>query len=125
VSARDIQFRENQITLGKGVDTFCPLGPEVVTADEIPDPSALHVASYLNGERMQSSPASDMIFSVPQLIEFLTRIVTLHPGDVVSTGTPAGVGAFRKPPVWLKPGDEITVEVDRIGRLTNPVVAGW
>ncbi len=125
VSARDIQFKDNQITLGKGVDTFSPLGPEVVTADEILDPSQLHVASYLNGEQMQSSPTSDMIFSAARLIEFLTTIVTLDPGDVVTTGTPAGVGAFRKPPVWMKPGDEITVEVDRIGRLTNPVVAGW
>jgi 2,4-diketo-3-deoxy-L-fuconate hydrolase len=125
VSARDIQFKDNQITLGKGVDTFSPLGPEVVTADEIPDPSQLHVASYLNGEQMQSSPTSDMIFSAARLIEFLTAIVTLDPGDVVTTGTPAGVGAFRKPPVWMKPGDEITVEVDRIGRMTNPVTAGW
>jgi 2,4-diketo-3-deoxy-L-fuconate hydrolase len=125
VSARDIQFRDNQITLGKGVDTFCPLGPEVVTADEIGDPSQLHVASYLNGEQMQSSSTADMVSSVSQLIAFLSRIVTLEPGDVVSTGTPAGVGAFRDPPVWLKPGDEITVEVDRIGRLTNPVEAGW
>ncbi len=125
VSARDIQFKDNQITLGKGVDTFSPLGPEVVTADEIPDPQALHVAAYLNGKQMQSSPASDMIFSPARLLEFLTAIVTLHPGDVVSTGTPAGVGAFRTPPVWMQPGDEVTVEVDRIGRLTNPVVAGW
>ena len=125
VSARDIQFKDNQITLGKGVDTFSPLGPEVVTADEIPDPQALHVASYLNGEQMQSSPCGDMIFPVARLIEFLTAIVTLDPGDVLTTGTPAGVGTFRDPPVWMKPGDEITVEVDRIGRLTNPVAAGW
>jgi 2-keto-4-pentenoate hydratase/2-oxohepta-3-ene-1,7-dioic acid hydratase in catechol pathway len=125
VSARDIQFKDNQITLGKGVDTFSPLGPEVVTADEIPDPQALQVSSYLNGEQMQSSPTSEMIFSVARLIEFLTRIVTLEPGDVVTTGTPAGVGTFRDPPVWMQPGDEITVEVNRIGRLTNPVVAGW
>ena len=125
VSARDIQFKGNQITLGKGVDTFSPLGPEVVTADEIPDPQRLHVSSYLNGERMQSTPTSDMIFSVARLIAFLSQIVTLDPGDIVSTGTPAGVGAFRKPPVWMKPGDEITVEVNAIGRLTNPVEAGW
>jgi 2,4-diketo-3-deoxy-L-fuconate hydrolase len=125
VSARDIQFKDSQITLGKGVDTFSPIGPEIVTADEIPDPQQLHVSSYLNGEQMQSSPASDMIFSAARLIEFLTAIVTLDPGDVLTTGTPAGVGAFRKPPVWMKAGDEITVEVDRIGRLTNPVVAAW
>jgi 2-keto-4-pentenoate hydratase/2-oxohepta-3-ene-1,7-dioic acid hydratase in catechol pathway len=125
VSARDIQFRDAQITLGKGVDTFAPLGPEVVTADEIPDPQALRVSAHLNGEPMQSAPTSDMIFPVARLLEFLTSLVTLHPGDVVSTGTPAGVGTFRNPPVWLQPGDEITVEVDRIGRLTNPVAAGW
>ncbi len=125
VSARDIQFKDNQITLGKGVDTFSPIGPEVVTPDEIPDPQQVRVSSYLNGEQMQSSPTSDMIFSAARLIEFLTAIVTLDPGDVVTTGTPAGVGAFRKPPVWLQAGDEITVEVDRIGRLTNPVVSGW
>ena len=125
VSARDIQFKDNQITLGKGVDTFSPIGPEVVTPDEIPDPQQVRVSSYLNGEQMQSSPTSDMIFPPARLIEFLTAIVTLDPGDVVSTGTPAGVGAFRKPPVWLKPGDEIAVEVDGIDRLTNPVVAGW
>ncbi len=125
VSARDIQFKDNQITLGKGVDTFSPIGPEVVTPDEIPDPQQVRVSSYLNGEQMQSSPTSDMIFPAARLIEFLTAIVTLDPGDVVSTGTPAGVGAFRKPPVWLKPGDEIAVEVDGIDRLTNPVVAGW
>jgi len=125
VSARDIQFKDNQITLGKGVDTFSPIGPEVVTPDEIPDPQQVRVSSYLNGEQMQSSPTSDMIFPPARLIEFLTAIVTLDPGDVVSTGTPAGVGAFRKPPVWLEPGDEIAVEVDGIDRLTNPVVAGW
>jgi 2-keto-4-pentenoate hydratase/2-oxohepta-3-ene-1,7-dioic acid hydratase in catechol pathway len=125
VSARDIQFKDNQITLGKGIDTFSPLGPEIVTADEIPDPQQLHVSCYLNGEQMQSSPVSDMIFSAARLLEFLTATVTLHPGDIVSTGTPAGVGAFRTPPVWMQPGDEITVEIDRIGRLTNPVVAGW
>src|SRR3989454_12197369 len=104
VSARDIQFKDNQITLGKGVDTFSPLGPEVVTADEIPDPQALHVSSHLNGEQMQSSPTSDMIFSAARLIEFLSAIVTLEPGDVLTTGTPAGVGALRKPPVWIPPG---------------------
>jgi 2,4-diketo-3-deoxy-L-fuconate hydrolase len=125
VSARDIQFKDNQITLGKGVDTFSPIGPEVVTPDEIPDPQQVRVSSYLNGEQMQSSPTSEMIFPAARLIEFLTAIVTLEPGDVVSTGTPAGVGAFRKPPVWLEPGDEIAVEVDGIDRLTNPVVAGW
>jgi 2,4-diketo-3-deoxy-L-fuconate hydrolase len=125
VSARAIQFKDNQITLGKGVDTFAPLGPEIVTADEIGDWSTLHVASYVNGEEMQSSPAGEMLFSPARLIAFLTEIVTLDPGDVVSTGTPAGVGCFRDPPMYLKQGDEVAVEVDRIGRLTNPVAAGW
>jgi len=125
VSARDVQFKENQLTLGKGPDTFCPLGPEVVTADEIGDWSTLHVSTTLNGETMQSSPASEMIFPPPVLLEYLTALVTLEPGDIVSTGTPAGVGCFRHPPVYLKPGDEVTVSVDRIGDLTNPVAAGW
>jgi 2-keto-4-pentenoate hydratase/2-oxohepta-3-ene-1,7-dioic acid hydratase in catechol pathway len=125
VSARDIQFKDNQITLGKGVDTFAPLGPEIVTADEVGDWSSLHVSATLNGETMQSSPTSEMLFSPPQLLSFLTAFVTLEPGDVVTTGTPAGVGTFRDPPVYLKPGDTITVSVDRIGDLTNPVAAVW
>jgi 2-keto-4-pentenoate hydratase/2-oxohepta-3-ene-1,7-dioic acid hydratase in catechol pathway len=125
VSARDIQFRDNQITLGKGVDTFSPLGPEIVTADELGDWSTLRLASSVNGEQKQSAVAGDMLFSPARLIEFLSALVTLEPGDVVTTGTPAGVGCFRDPPVYLQPGDEVTVEVDRIGRLTNPVEAGW
>lgn len=125
VSARDVQFRDNQITLGKNADTFCPLGPWVITADEIPNPSQLHVATYVNGERRQHGATADWLFDLPTLIEFLTRTITLNPGDVVTTGTPAGVGAFRSPPAWLAPGDEVTVEVEEIGRLTNRVVAGW
>jgi 2,4-diketo-3-deoxy-L-fuconate hydrolase len=125
VSARDIQFKDSQITLGKGVDTFSPLGPEIVIADEIGDWSTLRLASHVNGEQMQSTSAGEMLFSPARLIAFLTEIVTLDPGDVVTTGTPAGVGCFRDPPVYLRPGDEVSVEVDRIGRLTNPVEAGW
>jgi len=125
VSARDVQFRDNQITTGKGFDTFCPLGPEIVLRDEIPDPGALRVASYVNGERRQDSPTSDMIFDVATLIEFFSAYITFYPGDIITTGTPAGVGAFRQPPIYLRPGDTVTVEVDAIGRLTNPVVAGW
>jgi 2-keto-4-pentenoate hydratase/2-oxohepta-3-ene-1,7-dioic acid hydratase in catechol pathway len=125
VSARDVQFRDSQITLGKNADSFCPLGPEVVTADELPDPSALHVATYVNGERRQHAPTSNWLFDVPTLIEFVSRTITLEPGDLVTTGTPSGVAAFRDPPPWLRPGDEVTVEVEEIGRLTNPVVAGW
>ena len=125
VSARDVQFRDNQITTGKGFDTFCPMGPEIVLRDEIPDPQALHVASYVNGERRQSSATGDMLFDVPTLIVFVSAHITLYPGDIISTGTPAGVGAFRNPPAYLQPGDVVAVEVDAIGRLTNPVVAGW
>lgn len=125
VSARDVQFKDNQITLGKGPDTFSPLGPEIVTADELGDWSTLRVSTTVNGETMQDSASSAMLFSPGRLLEFLTGLVTLEPGDVVTTGTPAGVGFFRHPPVYLKPGDEVTVSVDRIGSLTNPVVAGW
>ncbi len=125
VSARDIQFRPNQLTLGKGVDTFSPMGPELVTADEIPDPQALHVRSVVNGEERQSSSTRQQLFPVALLIETLSALVTLEPGDLISTGTPAGVGTFRTPPLWLRPGDEVTVAVDGIGELTNPVAAGW
>jgi 2-keto-4-pentenoate hydratase/2-oxohepta-3-ene-1,7-dioic acid hydratase in catechol pathway len=125
VSARDIQFKDMQITLGKNPDTFSPLGPEIVTADELGDWSTLRVSSRLNGRVMQDAPTSEMLFSPARLIAFLTELITLEPGDVVTTGTPAGVGCFRDPPVYLQPGDEITVSVDRIGDLTNPVEAGW
>ena len=125
VSARDVQFRDNQITTGKGFDTFCPMGPEIVLRDEISDPQALYVASYVNGERRQSSATADMLFDVATLIAFVSTHITLYPGDIISTGTPAGVGTFRTPPVFLQPGDTVDVEVDAIGRLSNPVVAGW
>jgi 2,4-diketo-3-deoxy-L-fuconate hydrolase len=125
VSARDVQFKDNQITLGKGPDTFSPIGPEIVTSEELGDWSTLRVSATLNGEVMQDSPTSDMLFSPARLLEFLSAYATLEPGDVVSTGTPAGVGCFRDPPVYLSPGDEVTVSVDRIGDLTNPVAAGW
>ena len=125
VSARDVQFKDLQITLGKNPDTFAPLGPEIVTADELGDPSTLRVSTTLNGETMQDAPTSEMLFAPARLLEFLTELITLEPGDVVTTGTPAGVGCFRDPPVYLQPGDEITVSVDRIGDLTNPVEAGW
>lgn len=125
VSARDVQFKDNQITTGKGFDTFCPLGPAIVTRDDIPDPQALRVESYVNGERRQSSSTADMLFTVAELIAFISTYITLYPGDVISTGTPAGVGTFRQPPLFLKPGDVVEVVVDAIGRLCNPVVAGW
>ena len=96
-----------------------------MTTDEIPDPSKLHVRTEVNGEERQSSPTAQMLFDVPTILEAITRYITLAPGDVVTTGTPAGCAAFRPEKPWLKPGDEVTVEVDAIGRLTNPVVAGW
>ncbi len=125
VSARDIQFKDVQITLGKNPDTFAPIGPEVVTADELGDPSTLRVSTTLNGRTMQDSSTAEMLFSPARLLAFLTDLITLEPGDLVTTGSPAGVGTFRDPPVYLQPGDTVTVSVDRIGDLTNPVEAGW
>jgi 2-keto-4-pentenoate hydratase/2-oxohepta-3-ene-1,7-dioic acid hydratase in catechol pathway len=125
VSARDVQFKDMQITLGKNPDTFCPLGPAVVTADAIDNPSDLEVACFVNGEERQRGHTSDWLFDVPTLIEFVSRTMTLEPGDLVTTGTPAGVAAFRDGQPWLAPGDEVVVEVERVGRLENPVVAGW
>ncbi len=107
---------------GKSFDTFCPLGPELVTADEIPDPQNLQLRCILNNEVMQDGNTSDMIFSVAQLIAFLSEGTTLLPGTVILTGTPSGVGFVRQPPVYLKPGDVVAIEVERIGTLTNPVV---
>ena len=108
---------------GKGFDTFCPLGPVLVTADEVPDPQALTLKTTLNGEVMQDGHTKDMIFPVDELIAFMSQDTTLLPGTVILTGTPAGVGAARTPPVFLKPGDEVTVEIEKIGKLTNTVVA--
>ena len=125
VSARDIQFKDVQITLGKNPDTFAPIGPEVVTADELGDPSTLRVSTTLNGRTRQDSSTAEMLFSPARLLAFLTDLITLEPGDLVTTGSPAGVGTFRDPPVYLQPGDSVTVSVDRIGDLTNPVEAGW
>jgi 2,4-diketo-3-deoxy-L-fuconate hydrolase len=125
VSARDVQFKDAQITLGKNPDTFSPLGPEIVTSDELGDWSTLRVSTTLNGRVLQDSATSEMLFSPARLLAFITDLITLEPGDVVTTGTPAGVGFFRDPPVYLAPGDTVTVSVDRIGDLTNPVEAGW
>ena len=125
VSARDWQKRLNsgQWCRGKTFDTFAPLGPRLVTTDEIPNPNDLRIATVLNGELMQDSTTRDMIFDVPRLIEFLSGSTTLSPGSVILTGTPSGVGMARTPPRWLTPGDEVVVEIERIGRLVNPVVA--
>jgi len=123
VSARDWQkqYGGSQWCRGKTFDTFCPLGPALVTKDEIPDPNALQIKTVLNGEVMQDWNTNDMIFDVPTLIEFLSGSTTLLPGTVILTGTPHGVGMARNPPVLLKDGDEITIEIERIGALTNPV----
>jgi 2-keto-4-pentenoate hydratase/2-oxohepta-3-ene-1,7-dioic acid hydratase in catechol pathway len=125
VSARDWQIRNGggQWCRGKTFDTFAPLGPCLVTRDEIPNPNALKIATILNGERVQDSSTADMIFDVPRLIEFLSGSTTLVPGTVILTGTPQGVGMAAKPPRWLKPGDVVTIEIEGIGQLTNPVAA--
>lgn len=120
VSARDIQSQDRQWTRAKSLDTFGPMGPWVITADEIPDPQSLDIASYVNGEGMQCSNTRHMVFSVSHLISFLSHSFTLEPGDIIFTGTPQGVGAFRKPPLFLKDGDEVAVEIERLGRLINP-----
>ena len=122
VSARDLQFADGQWTRGKSPDTFCPVGP-LVPRDQVPDPQALGIRAILNGETMQSSTTANMVFGVAEIIEYVTRTITLEPGDLIATGTPAGVGAFRKPAVWMKSGDEITIEIDGVGTLTNPVTA--
>jgi 2-keto-4-pentenoate hydratase/2-oxohepta-3-ene-1,7-dioic acid hydratase in catechol pathway len=123
VSARDVQFKDNQITLGKNFDTFCPLGPCLVTTDELTDPCHVKLRSLLNGRVMQDGNTADWVFPLPVLLSRLSRVMTLEPGDIVSTGTPAGVGVFRVPPVFLKPGDVVRLEIEGIGTLENPVVA--
>ena len=124
VSARDWQrdFGGGQWNHAKSFDTFCPLGPVIVTKDEIPNPNALRIRSILNGTVMQDSNTSDMIFDVPSIIEFMSADKTLPAGTLILTGTPEGVGFARKPPVWLKSGDTIAIDIEKIGTLTNPVV---
>ena len=123
VSARELQNRTSQWMLGKAIDTFLPCGPVLVTPDEIPDPQALAIRCEVNGRELQSSTTAQMLFGVAELIAFVSRTMTLEPGDLIATGTPPGVGFARKPPVYLQHGDEVTVEIERIGRLTNPVRA--
>ena len=123
VSARDFQMATSQWLMGKTFDTFCPLGPWIVTADEIPDPHALDIKMTIGGQVLQNSNTRELIFRIPALIAYLTSVCTLEPGDIVSTGTPAGVGFGHKPPRWLKAGDECVVSVQGIGELRNPVVA--
>jgi 2-keto-4-pentenoate hydratase/2-oxohepta-3-ene-1,7-dioic acid hydratase in catechol pathway len=123
VSARDFQMATSQWMIGKTFDTFAPIGPAIVTADEIEDPHNLPISLTLSGEVMQSSNTSNLIFKVPQLIAHLSSVFTLEPGDIIATGTPAGVGFARKPPRFLKPGDEVRIRVGGIGELVNPVEA--
>jgi len=122
VSGRDLQFADGQWVRGKSLDTFLPVG-DLVPASEIADPQALAIRAVLNGEVMQDSNTSNQIFGVAEVIAFVSQAITLEPGDLIITGTPAGVGAFRDPKVWLQPGDEITIEIDGLGSISNPVVA--
>ncbi|MET3934495.1 fumarylacetoacetate hydrolase family protein [Arthrobacter sp. OAP107] len=121
VSARDLQFDDGQWVRGKSLDTFCPIGPTLVPRDQVPDPQNLGIKLWLNGVLMQDSSTAQMIFSVADIISYVSQTATLEPGDVILTGTPAGVGVFRNPPVGLKDGDEVSVEIERIGKLTNRV----
>lgn len=123
VSANDLEFRTSQWTSGKMLDTFCPLGPVLVTRDETPDPDSLRLKTILNEKTVQDACASDMVFSVPFLISYISSLATLEPGDVILTGTPAGIGCNQKPQVFLQTGDRISVRIEGIGTLTNPVVA--
>lgn len=121
VSARDFQFADGQWQRGKSCDTFAPMGEFIATTDEISDPQNLSIKLHLNGETLQDSNTGQMIFGVAELIEFLSRFITLEPGDVVATGTPPGVGFARKPPVYMKDGDTVAVEIEGLGVLSNPV----
>jgi 2-keto-4-pentenoate hydratase/2-oxohepta-3-ene-1,7-dioic acid hydratase in catechol pathway len=123
VSARDIQSATSQWLLGKTCDTFAPMGPWIVTADEIADPHALDIWLEIGGERLQNSNTRELIFKIPRLIEYISSVVTLEPGDVIATGTPGGIGFKRNPQRLLKPGDEVTIHVEGIGELRNPVAA--
>jgi 2-keto-4-pentenoate hydratase/2-oxohepta-3-ene-1,7-dioic acid hydratase in catechol pathway len=122
VSARDIQRSTTQWSMAKSFPTFCPIGPAIVTAGEIADPHALKIGLSIDGEVLQNSNTSELIFKIPELIEYLSSITPLLPGDIVSTGTPSGVGMGRNPKRWLKPGETVTATVEGLGSLTNPVV---
>jgi 2-keto-4-pentenoate hydratase/2-oxohepta-3-ene-1,7-dioic acid hydratase in catechol pathway len=125
VSERRIQFEPQRHDLGKGCDTFCPIGPELVPADAIPDPQRLRLRSWVNGELRQDASTAEMIFPVARLIAEASLYSVLEPGDVILTGTPAGCGTFRPTPLWLQEGDVVEVEVEGVGRLRNPVERGW
>jgi len=123
VSARDVQRATTQWSLGKSFPTFAPMGPWIVSKDEVPDPHALDISLTIGGEKLQGSNTSLLIFKIPALIEYISGIVPLQVGDVISTGTPAGVGMGRTPPRWLKPGEEMVIEIQHIGELRNKLVA--
>ena len=123
VSAHDIEFRTSQWASGKMLDTFCPLGPALVTQDEIPDPRVLRLQTVLNGMIVQDSSTSDMVFSIPFLISYISSLATLEPGDLILTGTPAGIGCNKTPMVFLQPGDDISIQIEGIGTLANSVTA--
>jgi 2-keto-4-pentenoate hydratase/2-oxohepta-3-ene-1,7-dioic acid hydratase in catechol pathway len=120
VSARNLQLGDGQWVRGKSLDTFCPLGPVLVTRDEVPNPGGLTIACRVNGETLQDSTTAEMIFDIPTLIEFITQAFTLLPGDVILTGTPHGTGGFREPNIYLKDGDVVEVEIEGLGVLRNP-----
>ena len=124
VTARDYQNRTSQWTIGKSFDTFGPMGPALVTPDEVPDPRNLDLRLTVNGQEMQHSNTRHMIFTIPCLLAYITQAITLEPGDVISTGTPSGLGSMRQPPFWLKPGDLVNVCIEGIGELSNPIIAG-
>lgn len=122
VSARAFQFGDGQWTRGKSIDTFCPIGPRVVPRDEVGDPQSLRIACRVNGETVQDGTTADMIFSVAEIVAFVSATITLEPGDVIATGTPPGVAMGRTDGRYLQPGDTVEVEIERVGVLTNPVV---
>jgi acylpyruvate hydrolase len=124
VSARDFQGRRGQHFLGKSCDTFAPLGPALVTCDEVPDPQELGIETRVSGEMLQSARTGEMIFPIAELVAFVTRLMTLEPGDVLLTGTPAGVGQARRPPRWLRDGDVVEISIEKVGRLHNYVRSG-
>jgi 2-keto-4-pentenoate hydratase/2-oxohepta-3-ene-1,7-dioic acid hydratase in catechol pathway len=121
VTARDLQYGDRQWTRGKSIDTFCPIGPQLVPAAEVPDPHALRIRATVSGEVLQDSTTANLIFGVDDLIAFASQAITLQPGDLILTGTPAGVGYFREPKRLLQDGDVVTVEIEALGELTNPV----
>jgi 2-keto-4-pentenoate hydratase/2-oxohepta-3-ene-1,7-dioic acid hydratase in catechol pathway len=125
ISGRDVQFRANQMDLGKGFDTFCPMGPWVVTPDELANVNNVRVRSWVNGELRQDSSTAEWLYDVPALLEHASRHLTLETGDIITTGTPAGCGTFRRPPLWLRDGDTVVIEATGVGELSNRVVKGW